>query len=256
MTTTERALSQLAPPERFEDDWDDVLRRAGEQSQAPTRRGPFWILRRRRFVLAFAVAVAILVPLAAIASANEWWFLKDGGLPQPTGAAPAVVKTGVWSGHSWQLVAYRSGDNLCFSVDPRPEATAADNGAGAAAACAPFAGVANSPASPTEMSITYMSGSSHDFLSYIAGPVIERATEVAVTFTDGRVLRLPTFAAPTSLGAVRFYASQLSDPATAPSASPPSTSISKLTGYDNNNVVACLVLATAVDGVSPLSDCR
>jgi hypothetical protein len=106
------------------------------------------------------------------------------------------------------------------------------------------------------MSITYMSGSSHDFLSYIAGPVIERATEVAVTFTDGRVLRLPTFAAPTSLGAVRFYASQLSDPATAPSASPPSTSISKLTGYDNNNVVACLVLATAVDGVSPLSDCR
>jgi hypothetical protein len=251
MMFADETLRGLAPELSFELDWDDVLRRAGETTASSSR--PRVPRRRRRVVLALAVLAAVLVPLAALGSANQWWFLRLGGAtPQPTGAAPAVVTQGEWDGHRWQLIAYRSGGNLlCFSVSPEPTT---ERGDGAALGCAAFVGTSSPDGSSTAMNITYLSGSAPELPAYVAGPVVDSAAEVSVTFVNGDVLRVSTFAAPKSLGGVRFYAAPLPAAARALHAGP---AIEKLTGYDHNgNVVACLLPSTAVDGVSPLSDCR
>jgi len=112
------------------------------------------------------------------------------------------------------------------------------------------------------MSITFLSGgASSELPAYIAGPVIEKASTVEIQFGTGEVLRLSTFSGAASLGHVRFYAAQL--PASIPLPPPrlgahkQPTFINKLAGLDGDgNVVACLVPRTAVDGVSPLSDCQ
>jgi hypothetical protein len=91
--------------------------------------------------------------------------------------------------------------------------------------------------------------------------VIDKASTVEIEFGTGEVLRLPTFSGAASLGHVRFYAAQL--PATIPMPPPglriqnQRSFINKLAGFDRDgNVVACLTPRMAVDGVSPLSDCR
>ena len=95
----------------------------------------------------------------------------------------------------------------------------------------------------------------------LAGPVIDKASTVEIEFGTGEVLRLPTFSGAASLGHVRFYAAQL--PATIPVPLPRAGThkersfINTLAGLDSDgNVVACLTPRMAVDGVSPLSDCR
>ena len=115
------------------------------------------------------------------------------------------------------------------------------------------------------MTITFLSGTaSAELPAYIAGPVIDNASTVEIEFGTGEVLRLPTFSGAGSLGRVRFYAAQL--PATIPMPQPgqriqnqtqPWPPINTLAGLDSDgNVVACLAPRTAVDGVSPLSDCQ
>ncbi len=114
------------------------------------------------------------------------------------------------------------------------------------------------------MTITFLSGAAGDELpANIAGPVIDKASTVEIRFGTGEVLRLPTFSGAASLGHVRFYAAQL--PTSIPLPTPrlgihnqPSFSfINTLAGMDSDgNVVACLAPRTAVDGVSPLSDCK
>ena len=211
---------------------------------------------RRRFVLAFVVLAAVLVPVAALAAANDWWFLKEGGSPVPT-TAPQVVKEGEWNGHPWQLIAYPSATHgLCFSVTPKGSG---GTGEGGALSCGPFVGVAGTPksqASP-DMTITFLAGGGSEKLpAYIAGPVIEEASVVEVRFADGDVLRVPTSAAPEPLQHVRFYATQLPTnmpltPGTFPAF------LRSVAGLDaSGNVVACLAPQTAKDGISSLSDCR
>ena len=112
------------------------------------------------------------------------------------------------------------------------------------------------------MTITFLSGAAGSELpAYIAGPVIDKASTVEIEFGTGEVLRLPTFSGPASLGHVRFYAAQL--PATIAMPLPRAGThkersfINKLAGLDSDrNVVACLTPRTALDGVSPLSDCQ
>lgn len=115
------------------------------------------------------------------------------------------------------------------------------------------------------MTITFLSGAAGDELpAYIAGPVIDKASTVEIEFATGEVFRLPTFRGSASLRHVRFYAAQL--PATIPMPQPgqriqnptqPWPPINTLAGLDSDgNVVACLAPRTAVDGVSPLSDCQ
>lgn len=254
MTPNTDPLDRLAPLAPWEPDWPDVLDRADQRALRRTRLED--LLTRRRVVVALAVLVAVLVPLAALGAANEWWFLRFGGAPTPV-SAPVVVKEGVWSGHPWRLIAYPSStDGLCFSITPK---NAKAEGAGGAMNCAPIAGVprtTETKATP-DMTITYLSGSGDPHLpAYIAGPVIETASTVKIRFATGEILRLPTFSAPASVGHVRFYATQL--PADIPASTPgaPQTYIDTLAGLDNDgNVVACLDPSTAVNGVSPLADC-
>ena len=79
-------------------------------------------LRASRRAVLFACAVAAAIaPLAALAAANHWWFLRAGaGLPPPA-QQPVVVTRGSWSGHRWSLVAFPSrasskGYGLCWGV--------------------------------------------------------------------------------------------------------------------------------------------
>jgi hypothetical protein len=209
-----------------------------------------------RLVLVFAVLAAVLVPLAALGAANDWWFLRVGGAPVPA-TAPEVVKEGEWDGHPWQLIAYPSATHgLCISITPKDSG---DKGEGGAMSCGPFVGVARSLASrlSPEMTITFLaSGGSEHLPPYIAGPVIEEASVVEIRFADRDVLRVRTFAGPERLQHVRFYAAQLPTDIHLTHASSPAL-LNSVAGLDaSGNVVACLVPRTAKDGISSLSDCR
>jgi hypothetical protein len=253
MTHLESVLEQLVDEATWRPDWDGVLMRAGVK---PRRR----MLTRRRAIAAVAVAAAVIVPLAAVGAVNDWWFFTTPGSPAPT-SAPVVVKTGVWGGHPWQLVVYPSeADGLCVSVVP---GTGNASSYGAAMSCGPIEGVARTaqtkPGAP-DMKITYLSGSATSVLpAYIVGPVVEQATTVAVRLSDGTTIRTPTFAGPSPLEHVRFYAIELpggtgaSGTTTPPFRTMPMEWVAGLD--DNGRIVACLAPATAMDGLSPLSAC-
>jgi hypothetical protein len=106
---------------------------------------------RRLLLLSFAVFAAVLVPLAAVGAANDWWFLKTGAAPVPT-TAPQVVMEEEWNGRPWQLVAYPSATHgLCISMTPKDSAA---RGEGGAMACGPFVGIARTPESKASPDIT------------------------------------------------------------------------------------------------------
>src|SRR4051812_41262606 len=189
MNLGDDALELLAPALAWQADWSDVLLRAGEAKAGSV---PSMRFRKRRVVVALAVLAAVLIPLAAVAATNDWWFLRFDSAPRPT-HGPVVVKKGEWSGHPWEMVAYPSAtDGLCISVTPK-------GGAGAAMGCGPVVGAPrtretkNSP----DMKITFLfSGAGGALPSYVVGPVIEQASEVEIRFVDGRSLQVPTFAGP------------------------------------------------------------
>lgn len=244
MTPVDTALEQLAPGSGWASNWDDVLARAEIR---PVRQR--WI--SRRLIVAFALLAAILVPLTATAASRGWWFFESGSAPHPT-QTPFVVKSGIWDGHAWQLIAYPSStDGLCFSITATNTTT---SGAGGAMNCAPFAGVARTSetkGSP-DMTITYLSGGATSQLpAYVAGPVIETATAVKIRLADGATLTTPTFSAQPPLDHVRFYATLL------PSAAVGAQSVIWVAGLDSEGrLVACLAPATAKDGISPLNACQ
>jgi hypothetical protein len=233
-------------------DWREVLRRANTLSNSnvgrlrpsfPERKRPKILSAKRRVVVGFALLVVVLVPVLALGAANDWWFFKSGYAPTPT-STPVVVKHGVWDGHPWELDAYRSTTNgLCFAV----KATNSDKGA--AMGCLNFVGIArtNQTRPTPDSTITYMSrGGNHAFPAYIAGPVIANAVQVEIRFPDGQTLRVPTFAAPRSLGRVRFYATPL-----------PAHEFLPEWGAGLNawgQIIACLLGGHG--GPSPLSACK
>jgi hypothetical protein len=250
--TLDDKLDGLAHGSSWVADWPDVIERADLKRSTH-------LVTKRRVVLALAVVVAVLVPLAALGAANDWWFLRFAGGPLPA-AAPTVVQEGVWDGHPWLMTAYPSTtDGLCMAITPKDSATS--SGQGGAQECGPFAGVgrtSQTKATP-DLTITYLSGSgSKELPAYIAGPVIGSATTVEVRFGNGTTLRAQTFAGPKSLGSVRFYASQLP----AGFQDQPRTKtffrfVRWVAGFDaNGQIVACLAPQAAKDGVSALSGCR
>jgi hypothetical protein len=257
MTFSNDPLDRLAPGLQWQADWGDVLRRAGERQ--PAGFVPLRLANRYSRIVAVVALVTVLIPLAAFGAANDWWFLESGGAPIPVNA-PVVVKEGEWAGHPWQLIAYRSStDGLCVSVTPTGSM---EKGEGGALSCGPFAGVSRTGETKTspDMTITFLSGSATKELpAYIAGPVIEEASEVEIHFAGSQILRVPTFAASAPVEHVRFYATQL--PASVvPSRLRPArfpAVLKWIAGLDKDgDVVACLAPMTAKDGISPLSDCR
>jgi hypothetical protein len=249
MTLSDDPLDRLAPPLLWEPDWLNVLDRAGER--VPHRERPTSVLSKRRLLLALAVLIALLVPLAALSAAKQRWFWWAEHGPTPL-STPVVIEEGEWSGHPWQLVAYPSTtDGLCLSFIPKSSAANADTGG--TLGCGIVAGVprtADTNPAP-EAEILYMAGAATNQLpAFIVGPVTDKASTVAIELEKGQVLRVPTFSGPASLGHVRFYATQVPAGVTAfrPLA---------LAGLDKDGkVVTCLVRSTAKGGVSPLSDCQ
>jgi len=158
---------------------------------------------------------------------------------------PVVVKTGVWDGKRWQLVAFRAAEDrfadpstkeICVAVMPYSSPPSA--GTGGALGCGGFS--VAPPGSPGGLrGINYGSSQSAELPHWAAGPVVDSAAEVALYFRDGHVLRIPTFTAPESLG-VRFYATQI------PDGPGPDSEPVKVVGLDNGgNVVACAPLCPA-----------
>lgn len=257
-------LDELVPEFADEQgDWPAVVRdvrvqQAGErESHRSAALGSSWVrrrARRHRIVVLAIVVAAIAVPLAALAASEKWWFFRFGGAPTPI-TEVEVVKTGTWSGHDWQLLAYLSStDGICFGITP---SGSADDGEGAGMGCAAIEGVPRTAESKpyTPHAITFMSGSSERFPTYAVGPVIDTATEVAVHLADGTVVRTSTFDAPDKLGAIRFYATLLPDPPRT-TEQPPRTQIRKLVGFDRNGeIVACLTDPMPEEGVT-LEACR
>jgi hypothetical protein len=254
MINSDAFLDLLAPADAWMSDWPDVLERA--RTEAKARR-----VTKRRVVIAFVVLVAVLVPLVALAGANDWWFLRSGIGPTPA-KTPVVVKDGVWSGHAWQLVAYPSTtDGLCLAVVPKNSASQVAGGMN----CSPFEGIARTSSTKTspDMTITYlMSSASSGLPAYIAGPVIDKASTVTIRFSNGAILHLPTFAARGSLSSTRFYAAPLTGDVLKGLFKPPQTGgftppLHWLAGLDTQGkVVACLAPRAAQDGISPLSACH
>jgi hypothetical protein len=253
MKQPESLLEELVSDAAWTPNWQGVLDRAGVP---PTRR----LLTRRRAIISLAIAAAVMIPLAALADANDWWFFRTPGSPTPT-SAPVVVKTGAWDGHPWQLVAYPSQtDGLCFSMVP---GTGSGSSYGAAMACTTLKGVARTARTKPgaqDMTITYLSGSATSVLpAYIVGPTVENATTVAIRLSNGTTIRTPTFAGPSPLEQVRFYAVQLPSPAhRSPTTKPPfrTLPLKWIAGLDQSgHVVACLAPASAANGISPLSAC-
>jgi hypothetical protein len=224
-----------------------------ELSRSEHRRGARRALRLARprpaIVLA-ALALAALIPVAALAVANDWWFLRPGGSPTPISGV-VLVKTGTWDGVAWELTAYRSDtDGLCFSLTPRDSS----NGRGGTMSCDSIAGVprtANSKPS-TPHAITYVITGKDVLPASIYGPVTDKAEEVVAEFANGVEVRTSTFAAPRELGAaVRFYATTL--PASVPPLRIGSRSLTKLVGLDGSGrIVAC---TTESLPTAPLSAC-
>lgn len=259
------ALDGLVPDFAEEQgDWTAVVQDAGVRPSrwtAETHRSSAMIggstrrwARGRRILVSAIVVAAIAIPLAAVAASQNWWFFRFEGAPTPI-TDVRVVKAGTWSGRDWQLLAYLSStDGICFGITP---ADSEAEGEGAGMGCDQIEGVPRTSESKpyTPHAITFMSGSSERFPTYIVGPVIETATEVAVHLADGTVMRTSTFDAPDALGAIRFYATPLPD---APQVTerPPRTQVRKLVGFDRDGeIVACLTIPMPEGGVA-LAACR
>ncbi|MGD0165745.1 MAG: hypothetical protein ABSC51_00440 [Gaiellaceae bacterium] len=245
----EETLELLAPVQEAVPTWEDILTRAGIENAVPTRR-PLW---KRSWVIALAMLVVVLVPLAAIGSEQGWLFLDHGkvmpGMPKPLSEI-VEVKRGSWSGHDWRLAAYRAlvrrhgvgvgVDGLCYLVQTGDGTT----GGGDEGVCAPIPpqlpGV--SSGSSALNSISFFGGSfdasqgATDKTGYVFGMVADSVTEVDIHFRDGRAIDTPTFAAPEGLGApVRFFGVELPEYGLYPS-------ISRLIGLDGQGkIVACTV---------------
>jgi hypothetical protein len=147
----------------------------------------------RRLMLALALPAVVLVSLAALVAANRWLLEDDAPIPVRVSDAPTpvgasdLVKEGEWSGHRWQLIAYRSRTHgLCFSVTP---ARWKAGGSGSATSCAPFVGGPRTAEirGASEMTITILGGAAGPELpAYVACPVIDKASTVEIRFGTGR----------------------------------------------------------------------
>lgn len=239
--STEDLLDRLAPPEQFAYDWADVLDRAGVHESGAA--APAW--RRRKWLLVAAIVAAVVVPVAAatVAVTNwEGWWSSAGPVHSRAVTEPVVVQTGTWEGKRWQLVAYResagNSDGYCYSVMPFGSPATARPAGGSM--CGGFiARPPDAPAGPA--GINYGVAESPGLPYWAAGPVVDTATEVALYFRDGDVLRLPTYPVPESFGHVRFYATPVPE---VPQSS--GRAAVKVVGLDEKGtVVACAALDPA-----------
>ncbi|HEY5160735.1 MAG TPA: hypothetical protein VII83_06640 [Gaiellaceae bacterium] len=226
-----QALDSMAPEQKHLPTWEDILDRAGGEVALPARNRR----RKRSWILAIAALIVVLVPLAAIASEENWWFLREEGMAPKPATDVVVVKSGTWNGYDWKLVAYvsRTGD-ICSGIQ------LATGGGGLA--CGPIPAVLGSPEpsgtrSAGMSSLAGSLGALREDTPYIEGPVVDKAAQVDIYLSDDQVLHVPTIEAPNELGVpVRFFAAEL----------PNYNDWSKLVGLDEEGkIVACLSVVYA-----------
>lgn len=213
------ALDAILPLSGDHGDWRGVV------ADASSSRWPKGRPRFRRTALAFAVgALAVIVPLAALADSNGWWFFSDSGsasAPSPVGDV-VTVASGRWQGTPWALTAYRTtSDGLCVAFTPNPPSgliPGASSSTPPASALmmgcgAPVQGVPNLPhLASHQIGFTDSSSAPGEGRRFdvIAGPVAADVAEVEILQSDGASVRVASIPAPTQLDApVRFFVSEL-----------------------------------------------
>jgi hypothetical protein len=241
-----QALDSMAPEQEQLPAWDDVLDRAGVEVAPPTRRRRW----KRSWVVAVAALIVVLIPLAAIGSQQNWWFLSQEGMgPKPT-TDVVVVKSGTWNGNNWELVAYKSSDGeICYGIQPiHPGRSSGGGGMG----CGWIEGVPRSPESKSYPPSTIMGGEAalgwgkgEQLTPYVVGAVTDKAERVEIYLRGGQVVRALTFAAPKALGSsIRFYATPFPSGVDLLPPSPGDHflgSLEKVVGLDGEGkIVACL----------------
>ena len=220
-------LDAMVPPqEGATGDWERVCRDAERRVRRPARR------RRLALGAALAFVVLLLAPLAVVGSSHDWWFFAGGHGPKP--ATPvAVLESGSWSGQAWTLTAFRNKrGNICLSVNA---------GQASALGCTTTTG--------------------HTFLGFLQvipqgkslrwfAAVTKRSVDhVAVTFSNGDVLRTTALTGPPSLRfAGHFFVIRQPDD--------PAITMEYVGGYDRDGrLIACVDQTThRID--APLAVCR
>jgi hypothetical protein len=204
----QQTLEALAPAQDDVPAWEEILDRAGAGFSLPTRR-PRWKLSA---IVAIAVAIGVLVPLAAIGSGKNWWFLSEEGMGPKPATDIVVVKSGTWNGNNWELVAYTSSDGkICYGIQPVHSGRSTGGGG---LGCGWIEGVPRGPESKAHPPSTINGGEAalgwgkgEQLTPYVYGAITDKAEQVEIYFTSGQVVRTPTFAAPRALGSsIRFYA--------------------------------------------------
>jgi hypothetical protein len=203
----EDALDALAPKQEFDLDWQDVLGRANRVREAPAHSARRRL--RKRWLIALAVAIAVVTPLSAVGAVEEWWFFRS---IRPPASTPEVLRTGTWAGVSWELVGYRTADEgLCYTVIRAGSPRA--SGAGTVTGCG-GSPEGHQRGSDGQGGIGFFRGSVEGLPGYIVGPVIEGSQNVSVRLSNGETITTPTFEVSESLGAVDFYAAHVPADAT------------------------------------------
>jgi hypothetical protein len=296
MTDLTETLDCLAPTDGWEDDWTDVLRRAGEDALLSVTSRRSRLGRKRMALLAF-VAVAVIAPLTALSAINNWW--SSASLPPPV-QKPIVVTRGSWSGQRWTLIAYPShpsanGYGLCwgitFSRNPGlaavpPEGSISAGvmalpGVDAGVSCGAIVGIQHwqhlrgtIPTVQTNESQFLLSPLAPDAKghpAWIAGIVVPSATHVILRWPARRarpprllasppeVVRVATFPASVADYRVRLFAALLPKPITRRTRTASAwTPPSTVTGTDRHGrIVACSANLGGLSGeVSQLSACK
>lgn len=154
-----------------------------------------------------AVLLAFLTPLAVGAadlfSAVPEEVRDEPWEPNQTGPETAVVAGQTSSGKDWRVVAYESDQGLCVNIDY--ESPSGANGGGCGFDIEDRPGTADDRAAGV---VTSIDGSVNT--TFVYGPAAAGVDRVEVTTKNGKVLELPTKAAPANLGSnASFFATSV-----------------------------------------------
>lgn len=145
-----------------------------------------------------AVGVLALTPVAsALAAATQ----------SPTFGRTATVTSGRWGGDTWKLLASDrvSGQSVGYCIH------LSVNGAAPSGQCTSSGFVLKPfPGLPAYGMNVIQSTTGCPGISYVDGPVVSNAKEVAITLTTGKVVRTKTIAPPAGLvSTIGFYVARI-----------------------------------------------
>jgi hypothetical protein len=199
-------LERMVPREAEARDWDGLLWEALARREPSSNWAQRRSLRKRLVVVVALVALAVLLPLAAFAVGQRWWFLSVY-TPKPVDSVN-VIDSGRWSGIRWTLSGFRTDKaTLCYALTA---STATPISAGGSEACTPLgdsAGISFLRNVGTAGQRTRLNGGGRTAMpGYIIGTAPASASEVEVVAPDGSLQRVTTVAPPGGLHVpVRFF---------------------------------------------------